>query len=84
MTYKLQITRKAQKALAKLSADQYRRVSEKILILAETPYPKGCLKLTGRDAWRIRIGQYRVIYEIAEDLLIVTVIDIGHRKEIYR
>jgi mRNA interferase RelE/StbE len=51
--------------------------------LEQDPRPPGCKKLKGRDAWRIRIGDYRVIYEINDGHLIVTVITIGHRREVY-
>jgi mRNA interferase RelE/StbE len=47
------------------------------------PGPPGCKKLRGRDAWRIHIGDYRAIYEIHDGQLIVTVITIGHRREVY-
>jgi mRNA interferase RelE/StbE len=47
------------------------------------PRPLGCKKLKGRDAYRIRIGDYRVIYEINDGRLIVTVVTIGHRREVY-
>jgi mRNA interferase RelE/StbE len=46
--------------------------------------PNGCKKLTGKEAWRIRIGDYRVIYEIENKQLMILVIEIGHRKEIYK
>ena len=51
--------------------------------LEQDPRPLGCKKLKGRDAYRIRIGDYRVIYEIQDGKLIVTVITIGHRREVY-
>ncbi|MDZ7724062.1 MAG: type II toxin-antitoxin system RelE/ParE family toxin [candidate division KSB1 bacterium] len=52
--------------------------------LAENPRPPGCQNLSARPAWRIRIGSYRVIYEIHDDQLLVLVITIGHRKDIYK
>ncbi|RLE22907.1 MAG: type II toxin-antitoxin system RelE/ParE family toxin [Acidobacteria bacterium] len=52
--------------------------------LTENPRPPGCRKLSGRPAWRIRIGSYRVIYEIHDDRLLVFVVAIGARREIYR
>jgi mRNA interferase RelE/StbE len=53
------------------------------LELEHDPRPPGCKKLRGRDAWRIRIGDYRAIYEIDDGRLIVTVITVGHRREVY-
>ncbi|WP_288116040.1 type II toxin-antitoxin system RelE/ParE family toxin [Microcystis aeruginosa FBCC-A68] len=52
--------------------------------LAENPRPSGCLKLTGREGWRVRIGVYRIIYGIDDSEKKVIVLDIGHRKDIYR
>ncbi|MEW5948302.1 MAG: type II toxin-antitoxin system RelE/ParE family toxin [Thermodesulfobacteriota bacterium] len=52
--------------------------------LSEDPRPSGVKKLTGRNAWRIRVGNYRVIYEIQDNSLVVLVVSVGHRKEIYR
>ena len=82
--YEIQILRRAQRSLARLPERQYKRVRDAIGILADEPRPPGCRKLTGRDGWRIRIGQYRVIYEIDDAARIVTVLDIGHRREVYR
>ncbi len=53
-------------------------------MLAENPRPFGCKKLTGRNAWRIRIGRYRAIYEINDKDKSVLVVTLGHRKDIYR
>ena len=84
MTYTIEILRSAQKQLAKIERREQQRVVEKIRMLAENPHPPGCKKLTPRSAWRIRIGDYRVIYEIHDDRLMVLVVTIGHRKEAYR
>lgn len=64
MNYSIQIFRKAQKALASLPINAYERVRDSIRALADTPRPDGCRKLAGRSGWRIRIGDYRVIYEV--------------------
>lgn len=84
MTYKLSIRRKAQKQLAKLPADDYKKVKQTILDLANDPRPNGSVKLKGRDGWRVRQGNYRIIYDIKEDVLTVIVLDVGHRRHIYR
>ena len=81
--YKVQLERKAQKKLAKIPVPYYANIKTAILNLANNPRPKGCKKLKGRDAFRIRIADYRVIYEIYDDVLLVQVIDLGHRKDIY-
>lgn len=84
MSYSVAILRRAQKALAQLPADDYNRVRNAIKQLSANPRPPGCRKLTGRDGWRIRVGDYRVIYEIEDSSQQVTILDIGNRRDIYR
>ena len=84
MTYKISILRRAQKQLAKIPASDYKKVKSAILDLAHNPRPSGSKKLKGRPGWRIRQGNYRVIYEIQDDKLIIIIVDIGNRKDIYR
>ena len=81
--YKVQIERKAQKKLRKIPSPYYEPIKTAILNLAREPRPDGCKKLKGREAFRIRIADYRVIYEIHDAILLVQVIDLGHRKDIY-
>ncbi|MGA2401072.1 MAG: type II toxin-antitoxin system RelE/ParE family toxin [Syntrophobacteraceae bacterium] len=52
--------------------------------LADDPRPAGVRKLTGREAWRIRVGDYRIVYEIHDDALVLLVVAIGHRRDVYR
>lgn len=84
MSYKVQILRRALKELAGLPADNFDRVREGIESLALSPRPLGCQKLSGREGWRIRVGNYRVIYEIDDTKRTVTVLHIGHRRDVYR
>ena len=84
MTYCIEILRSAQKQLSKINRQDQDRIISSIESLANNPRPDGCKKLSGRPAWRIRIGSYRVIYEIQDEKLIVLVVRIGHRREIYR
>ena len=84
MSYTLAILRRAQKQLAKLPLEFYEPVRDGIQNLARNPRPSGCLKLKNRQGWRIRIGNYRVIYEINDEKQVVTILDIGHRRDIYR
>ncbi|HDQ39650.1 MAG TPA: type II toxin-antitoxin system RelE/ParE family toxin [Desulfonatronum sp.] len=84
MTYRIEILRIAQKQLAKIERLHQQRIIDAIRSLALEPRPRGCKKLSGRPAWRIRVGPYRVIYEIHEVQLLVLVITIGDRKEAYR
>ena len=84
MTYKLSILRRAQKQLAKIPANDYKKIKKTILDLARDPRPPGSKKLKGRDGWRIRQGDFRVIYEIQDDRLIIIVLKVGNRRDIYR
>jgi mRNA interferase RelE/StbE len=82
--YTVLILPSAQKQLNKLPNAIATRIEDKMMELGEDPRPPGCKKLKGREAWRIRIGDYRLIYEINDGRLIVTVITIGHRREVYQ
>lgn len=84
MIYSIVIEKSAQKALAKIIPSMQNRIIDAIRLLGDNPRPTGVKKLTGREAWRIRIGDYRVIYEIQDTQLVIYVITIGHRKEVYR
>ena len=84
MSYSVSILRSAQKSLASVPPVVQDRIVAAIRRLASNPRPPGVKKLTGRDAWRIRIADYRVIYEIRDATLTILVVDVGHRREIYR
>ena len=84
MSYTITILRRAQKELADLPVQEAERIISAINALAEDPRPPGSLKLSGREGWRIRIGDYRVIYEIEDAILTITVLNVGHRRKIYR
>jgi len=84
VTFSVYILRSAQKQLAKINRQDRLRIISSIKMLAENPRPEGCKKLSGRPAWRIRIGSYRVLYEIHDKRLLVLVISVGHRKNIYK
>lgn len=60
------------------------RVRDAIRELANDRRSPGCLKLTGRDGWRLRVGEFRVIYEIDDEHRLVTVLNVGHRRDVYR
>ena len=84
MSYTVSILPRAGRELARLPTVTYRRVSNAIRDLTAEPRPQGCLRLTGRDSWRIRVGVYRVIYEIDDTRQFVTVLQVGHRRDVYR
>jgi len=60
------------------------RIVRVILSLAEEPRPSGCRKLSGRDKYRVRSGSYRILYTVEDAILIVTIVKIGHRRDVYR
>ncbi|MEH2213409.1 type II toxin-antitoxin system RelE family toxin [Nostoc sp.] len=85
MSYKVEILRSALKQLKKIPSELQERIQIKIDDLATEPRPNGVKKLKGKEnAYRIRIGEYRVIYDIFDDLLVVNVVEVGHRKNIYK
>ena len=84
MSYAVFILRRAQKELSQLPSEVYEQAKKNIRSLVEEPRPQGCKKLTGREGWRIRVGDYRIIYEIDDARSVVTVLDIGHRRDVYR
>ena len=84
MPYQIIFERTARKDIQKINQTDQVRIIESIELLADEPRPKGCKKLKGREAWRIRVGNYRVIYEILDNLLIITVITVGHRRDVYK
>ncbi|MDZ8264171.1 type II toxin-antitoxin system RelE/ParE family toxin [Nostoc sp. ChiQUE01b] len=85
MSYKVEILRGALKQLKKIPSELQERIQIKIDDLATEPRPNGVKKLKGKEnAYRIRVGDYRVIYDIFDDLLVVNVVEVGHRKNIYK
>jgi mRNA interferase RelE/StbE len=83
MPYIVELSLSAQKQLSKLPEAVADRIETKLLDLEENPRPSGFKKLKGRPAYRIRIGDYRAIYTINDNLLMVLVIKIGHRRDVY-
>jgi len=84
MSYSISIKRSAQKSLAGISQPYRAKIIDQIENLSDNPRPATCKKLTGREAWRIRIGAYRVIYEIKDNQLAIIVVTLGHRREVYK
>jgi mRNA interferase RelE/StbE len=83
-TYTVVVTDKVRKILLRLPELIAEKIEKNLLRLEENPRPTGCKKLKGRSGYRIRVGDYRIIYEIEDNILRVIVIDLGHRKDIYR
>jgi mRNA interferase RelE/StbE len=84
LIYQIFIEKSAQKKLSAIPEPFQDKIITEITLLAENPRSFGCKKLTGRNAWRIRIGKYRVIYEINDKDKSVLVVTLGHRKDVYR
>ncbi len=83
MRYQLNFSKQAIKELEKINEPYYSHIKEAIIKLTENPRPQGYKKLKGRDGYRIRVSEYRIIYNIFDYELIVDVITLGHRKDIY-
>ena len=83
MAYTVDIRPKAFKALEKISDPDYSAIKKAIFALAENPRPHGYIKLKGREGYRIRVGNYRVVYDIQDKILLVQVVNVGNRKDIY-
>ncbi|MGB8645256.1 MAG: type II toxin-antitoxin system RelE/ParE family toxin [Anaerolineae bacterium] len=84
MKYRVLIVPHAEKELGQLPAHDYQATRDAILELANNPRPPGCTKLQGREGWRIRQGDYRVIYEIDDEQHTVIILRVRHRREAYR
>jgi len=83
VAYQVTLKKRAIKALEDINEPYYSNVKAAIYALANNPRPKGYKKLKGRDGYRIRVADYRIIYDILDKILLVDVIDLGHRKDIY-
>ena len=83
--YKIEISASAEKYIKKIPKKDLKKVIEAIQILAINPYPEGCRKLQGEeDVYRVRQGNYRIIYEIENKKLIILILKVGHRKDVYK
>jgi mRNA interferase RelE/StbE len=82
--YALEIKRSAQKSIRSLSKRDAERVRDTINALAEDPTPRGASSVTGTPFLRVRVGNYRIVYEVRREELLILVIRVGHRREVYR
>lgn len=83
MGYEVIISDGAEKALSRYDAELYVRLKKAIYDLEKNPRPRGCLKMKGKNLYRIRVGEYRVIYDIQDKKLVVLIVKVGHRRDIY-
>jgi len=82
--YSLEIKHSAQRELDALDDAVFKRIDRKILALADIPRPAGCKKLRGyKDQWRVRVGDWRVVYLIDDEAKLVTITRVAHRREVY-
>jgi len=83
--YRIEFSHRAAKAYRVLPEEMRRRIEPKIDALAENPRPHGARKIEGQEtAFRLRVGDYRIVYEVHDRALIVMVMIVGHRREVYR
>jgi mRNA interferase RelE/StbE len=83
-SYELVFKRSVAKDLRELPKADVKRILQRIRSLADDPRPSGCEKLSGHERYRVRQGVYRIVYEIDDHVLIVLVVKIGHRRDVYR
>ncbi len=84
MPYVVHVKRSAEKELASLPREVHQRVIKRLLTLKANPRPPGAKKLGGDERYRLRVGDYRILYTIDEDLQKIEVSAVGHRREVYR
>ena len=82
--YKILVKKSAEKELGKIPKKELLKILDKIKNLSDDPHPTGSIKLTNQEKYRIRVGNYRILYTVEDNILTVFVVKIGHRKDIYR
>ncbi len=82
--YNIEIKKSAVKEFSSIPSGDLKRIIQKIKNLADNPRPPGCKKLSGEEKYRIRVGNYRILYFIDEGKLIIFVVKVGHRRDVYR
>ena len=82
--YRIEIKKSAAKEIKHLPSQDIRKILVTIEALSENPRPQGCIKLSGDEKYRVRCGMYRIVYAILDNVLLVTVVRVGHRKNVYQ
>ncbi len=82
--YEVTVLPSAQKEITKLPKQVQGKILKALISLSENPRPEGCKKLVGTDSWRFRIGEYRIVYSIVDNILTIEIIRVAHRKDVYR
>jgi mRNA interferase RelE/StbE len=83
VTYEIEVRPAALRALKKIDRQDQPRIQGAIALLAADPRPPGAKALRGRDGLRIRVGDYRIVYSVQDSRLLVIVVTLGHRREVY-
>ena len=84
-TYEVRLARGAQRSLASLERREQQRIRAALDLLADNPRPPNCVAMQGENSvYRVRVGDYRIVYEVLDDALLVHVVRIGHRRQVYR
>ncbi|MBN9140057.1 MAG: type II toxin-antitoxin system RelE/ParE family toxin [Micrococcales bacterium] len=84
MSYRIEVLPPAARALRRVHPQQRGRILGAIMLLAEDPRPPAARKLQGRDGYRVRVGDYRILYTIDDGVLLVVIVTVGHRRDVYR
>ena len=83
--YEIEISRTAERQMRRLPRADQARVARTMLVLANDPFPRGVRKLAGYDdVFRVRTGRYRILYSVSDRALVIVVLKVGHRKDVYR
>ncbi|RDV44521.1 plasmid stabilization protein [Leifsonia sp. ku-ls] len=84
MSYRIELRPAAVRALRKVDRQHLPRLQGAIALLAQDPRPPGATALRGRPGFRVRVGDYRILYTVQDNVLLMVVVDLGHRREVYR
>lgn len=84
MTYRIELRPAAIRALRAVHPRDRGRIQGAIRLLADDPRPPGARRLRGRDGYRVRVGDYRILYVVRDDVLLIVVVTLGHRGDVYR
>ncbi len=82
--YKIQVKRSAERELGEILKKELLKILDTIKNLSDNPHPPGSIKLTNQEKYRVRVGKYRILYQIEDNILTVFVVKVGHRKDVYR
>jgi mRNA interferase RelE/StbE len=82
--FEIRIKKSAEREMDALPAQIFSRITKEILQLESSPRPRGCKKLRGRHEYRLRVGDYRILYTVNDDSSSIEIITVGHRRDVYR